>query len=360
MRSPVNRVVLLCCALVLSAGAPAWSAATARDADPELTEAERRDREAGRFAIGLAITSGMLINEQAGAFAPDENVIAVPPCFRFQFPPNPNLCNGNPAGGPIVDPAPFLAASEGTTNSLSPNVGLSLELMTPALDAIPFIPELPGRPRAFVTAEILPTFADARTVMLQGSATEFILPENRVASSYPASAIAGTGARLTAEVMTTVLAANLGVAFGFEMRDRLLRIKPSVGWIRWGVVAEGKALDAYKDDPVLPQISQFEPRFGANTRFVELTGRRSQFFHAVGPGLELEMELPRRGNVRPVLYASGFAYRTVTDQDFLFREETTAVDPLGEAEYFAQWSFAVADWSYRAAIGFRLRWVDLF
>ena len=337
MRSPVNRLARLSCALLLLLAAGP-SLADPRD--------EQWREEQGRFALGFAITGGVLIAQQNGRVDTSTNIVVPPPCFLF-----PNCSSASPPSA-VASPTPFASNADSSVNTVSPNIGVAIELMAPALDFVP------SKPRVFGTFEILPTFAGEATVARTGAATELSAPENLEPRFYPASQIEGTGSRITAEVMTTVLAANLGAAFAVEYRDRVLRFKPSVGWLRWGVITEGRALDAYKNDPVTFQIR--EPLYGDYVRAVEVVGRGSGFFNAIGPGFELEMELGRRGELRPVIYAAGFAYHTVGENSITYQGSSGVItDPLGSASYLATYTFEVADWSYRAAIGFRLRWLGL-
>ena len=349
MRSPVNRLARLACVLsLLLAAGP--SLADPRDA--------QWHEEQGRFALGVAITGGVLIAQQNGRADTTAIISSLQPCFLFDLygtcTPGPAINGRNPANppSPVVSPTPFANNAASNANSVSPNMGVTLELMTPALDIVP------GKPRVFAAFEILPTYASELTVALSGAATELRAPENLEPQFFSVNAIEGSGSRVTAEVMTTVLAANLGPAFAFEYRDRVLRLKPSVAWLRWGVITEGKSLDAFKNDPVVFQNQ--EPLYGSFIRNVDVRGRSSGFFNAVGPGLELEIELGRRGDFRPVMYASGFAYRTVGEDTIVYQGSSGTInDTLGQATYLATYTFQVDDWSYRAAIGFRLRWVGL-
>ena len=172
--------------------------------------------------------------------------------------------------------------------------------------------------------------------------------------------VGGQGTRLDSEVMTTTLAASVGISFDTTYRGRLVRIRPGVGWIRWGLIAEGRVLAAYKDDPdplgtqVLPP-----PAFGQNFRFIQLGGRAAGFFTGVGPTLEIEMELARRGSFRPSLYLTGGGFKTVGNNELSFSAQTSVDDALGEADYEASWNVKVQDWNYRMGLGFRVRWVGL-
>jgi hypothetical protein len=241
--------------------------------------------------------------------------------------------------------------AEGSYSAVSAFFGANLEVMAPA---IPFIP---GGSRFFATAEILPTFAPQGTVALDDAATDFVFPPG-TAGFYPAGSIGGVGSRLRATVMTTVLAANVGAAFEFDMAGRRVRLKPSVGWIRWGVLADGQVLDAYKDDPIIPPVPPPPGGpYGKNFRLVKAVGNGAGFFNAIGPGLELEMDTARHGHIGPSLYISAFAYRTVGNDTINFQSSVPVDDALGSAVYNAYWTFRVEPWSYRAALGLRFRWL---
>ena len=336
MCSPVNRLAALTWALL-------FIAASAAGAD-ETDEREAREAEKGRWGWSLALTSGITINEQKGTTLPSVQIVTGP---IEPLPPN------APIGATRPLPAPFASPLQSRVDAVSPYVGANFEVLTPALEIIP------SAPRFFGAAEILPTFAPKRTVAAQGAATEFIFPrgfpDQLASNQFPEQAISGPGTRLEAEVMTTVFAASLGAAWDFEFRKRLLRIKPSVGWIRWGVIVEGRALDAFKDD--IDPVPAFQPFFGEHIRLVEINGRGSGFFNAIGPGLELEVELAKRGPIRPIVFLGGFAYRVVGNQTIVFSGAQTFDDALGEATYNATWVFEVQPWVYRAGAGIRFRWV---
>jgi hypothetical protein len=357
MWPPVNRLALLICSLCLMSSLPA----AADDVQ------EQRDAERGRFLVSVGITSGVLIAQQNGQITTSASNLSLPPnvCLYASF----------TVGVLCATPAPLGPDVKGSVNTVSPNVGVNLELMTPALEFIP------TKPRFFAAVEFLPTFAPSQTVALNGAATTFLVPD-QANNTFSAAAIGGQGSRLTATVMTSVVTADAGIAFEFEFKKRLMRFKPFAGWLRWGVVSEGKILTAFKNDPVPP--NSFLPLFGDNIRFVTLNGNGSGFFNAVGPGFELEMEVAKHGPVRPVLYLMGAGYRTVGTNWFEYQSGTTVTDqfydalpytstptgpcpppagcpavqyPAASADYATKWTFQVDDWSYRAGIGLRLRWV---
>lgn len=278
--------------------------------------------------VAIGITSGVLIAQQNGSINKTAEVFSFTPGTRI--------------------PAPFGPNVVGSVNSVSPHVGVNLEFFTPSLEFVP------TKPRFFAAVEFLPTFAPDLTVALNDAATQFLVPDQQT-NTFSALAIGGQGSRLNALVMTSVVSADAGIAFEFEFKERLLRFKPFAGWVRWGVQSTGRVLAAYKNDPLVPP--NFPPFFGPDIRFVTVEGQGSQFFNAVGPGFELELELDKYGPVRPILYLVGAGYKTVGNDTFSYSSSVDVNDALGSARYSATWSFSVDEWSYRAGIGVRLRWV---
>ena len=313
---------------------------------PEQQIEEERRAESRRFAVGLSFTSGVLIAQQNATVRTQANVQSVP---------DPPAAYGWPEGAFIQSPEPFGRDLDKSLLTVSPNFGATIDILTPALGFIPL------KPRLVAVAEILPTFAGSVTVALDGAATRFLIqPASTSPRNYPASVIGGQGTRIDSQVMTTTLAASVGISFDTTYRGRLIRLRPGVGWIRWGLIAEGKVLAAYKGEPdplgsaVLPP-----PSFGQNFRFIQMGGRAAGFFNGVGPTIEIEMELQRRGSFRPSLYLTGGGFKTVGNNELNFSAKTSVDDALGEADYEASWKLQVQDWNYRMGLGFRVRWVGL-
>jgi hypothetical protein len=232
--------------------------------------------------------------------------------------------------------------------SVTPYVGVNLELMTPT------IPVVPGRLRAFVVGEYLPTFSATRQIAKEGEGNGLILPDigDGDPTRFPEEAIKGEGSVTESTVQTNSFAAAIGLLYPVEVRGRILRIKPSVGWYRYGLDVSGRAFEAQKDDPALP------PPFGPNIRFIELVARESKIFDSIGPGLQFELDLTRRGWVRPTIYLDLYAYRLLTDPEVNLSDTTTISDALGGPDtYSANWYFRADDWLFRGGAGVRVRWV---
>ena len=106
----------------------------------EAARPHRQDRQAGedRWVVSLAITSGVIAQEQHGSAS----------SFLLE--------GNNP------NPVPLQDAIDGDDVAVSVFVGGSLELMTPALP-------IPTRPRLFLSGEILPAFGPDRDLALDGA-----------------------------------------------------------------------------------------------------------------------------------------------------------------------------------------------
>ncbi len=253
----------------------------------------------------------------------------------------------------VTNAEPFRNPAEGDDLAVSPYVGGNLQLMTPAITAIP------GRPRVFAVGEILPTFASSRNVANEGNIQRLEIPPE---PGIPELGISGQGSVTTAEVQTLAFGAAIGIAFPFEVRGFQLRLKPSAGWIRYEVDVEGSVHRAICDgggnrcktivpDPPLPPIPGF-------ARLIELQGGDSQWFNAIGPGLEIEMDVYRVGSFGVSVYLDGHAYRVLGDRTVDFSDSATFTDPLGGPDtYTADWSFEIDPWIYRAGLGFRIHWL---
>jgi hypothetical protein len=259
---------------------------------------------------------------------------------------------------------PLRGFVNGSDTAVSPFVGGTLELMTPALP-------LPTRPRLFVSAAILPTFASDRDVALEGDPGCVKGPEPDVPcakdeeassrrKSFGEDSANGQGSETSAEVDTLVFGASLGVAFPLQVGKRQLRIKPSIGWINYEVDAEGLVVDAACDPenrctdvtgtPGLPP----DPGF---LRETILTASDSQRFNGIGPGLDVEMDTGRYGPLGVSLFMGGRAYAIVDDRTISFGTQEVYDDQLGTDRAAGRFEVEVDRWLYRAHVGIRFHWL---
>lgn len=255
----------------------------------------------------------------------------------------------------------LLDPDDGQSWAVSPYVGLNLELVTPSLG-------LPGSPRIFVNAEMLPTYGVSLDLARDGNPTQIDRPAGIKEHNppflicpfefgcYTETEINGTGSKTTAEIEWPSFAAHVGVSFPVELFGRQLHVKPSFGWMSERIKMDGKVLRSIKPVETLPDV-----------RDVELTAGKTRSFHAIGPGLEIELDIDRKGPFWPSLYFEGHGYRMLTGRTTHFRKEKYIAgctvetvfcgDVLPPATYEANWEVEQKRWIYRAGVGFRFRWI---
>ena len=298
---------------------------------------------------------------------------------------------------PLRDPA----SGEGWR--VSPNVGINAEVMTPEL--------WPGGSsiRIFVNGEYLPSFGADLDVAKAGDPKGLVLPQagyflqrfcDPNASPpgspfgpgcncpygfgcFPEEAITGVGSRTTANIGQDVFGAAIGVAVPFEFLGRRFLLKPSFGWIRYDIDVDGTVLRAMKfphdtGPGSLPRIRPVPV-----IRVVELRDTATQAFNAIGPGLELEMEVHQAGPVETSLFLDARGYRVLGNREIKLSDSTTASCPgpviiepppgfdpgivnffcnlssqFGSepGNYSADWSYKLDPWLYRVGLGLRFRW----
>jgi hypothetical protein len=308
MRTLVNRAIALCATCV---------ALTALQAHADGDEAEDSTTSFEEsWVAGFAVTSGFTIQEQRST-----------------------VDSAN-----LLDPTgEFRGGDKGKDWAVSPYVGVSAEVMSPAFEW------LPRNARLFISADVLPTFSADRDIATEGNAAGFEIPEDRQGRDlvlYTANSIQGQGNKISSELRTGVYAFNVGMAFPFEVRGYRMRAKPSFGWIWYEVEVKGLLLDA--DKPL-----DFDP----TTRFVGLENRQKQGFQGIGPGLEIELDVVRYGDFLTSLFIDGHAYRILGDRSIDMSDAEYFDDAIGTALYTADWTFDVEPWMYRAGLGLRVRWL---
>ncbi len=285
-----------------------------------------------RWVPSLAITGGVTIQQQDGisnSFLVDLNA------------------NSTPLQGLI----------DGSDTAVSPFVGGSLELMSPALP-------IRWRPRLFVSGEILPTFAVDRDLAVVGNPSCIRGPEPNAPCARDPGGLSGTafnadnangqGSNLIAHVATLVYGANLGVAFPVEFRERQLRIKPSVGWINYKVEADGLVVDAACGNPnAIPPST----RCNDFLREITLAASDSQRFNGIGPGVDVEMDAGQLGPLGVSLFLGGRAYAIVGDRDFSFGATKSYDDQLGTDDATALFEAKVDPWMFRGHVGIRFHYL---
>jgi hypothetical protein len=261
----------------------------------------------------------------------------------------------------VTNDEPLQPADNGRDWAVTPYVGVNLELLSPVVDS------LPGKPRFFVNAEFLPSFGASLDIAKKGNPKGFEIPFGDFPQGpecpfgfgcYSEAQVGGTGSKTTVEVKVPTFAVHAGISFPVELFGRQLYVKPSFGWFRYRVHVDGRVLRAIKPEEIIPDV-----------RFVELEDGGNTNLNAIGPGLELELDVGRRGPVAPSLYFEGHAYRLLGDRKTDLSDSdsqqcepgpgTTAFCPalLPPATYEANWRFKAKPWIYRIGMGMRFRWI---
>jgi len=287
----------------------------------------------GRWVPSLAITSGVTVQSQEGAVE------------SFLLP-----------GGMLPSEA-LQPADGGSDLVVSPFVGGSLELMSPALP-------IPTRPRLFLSGEILPTFASDRDLAVEGNPGCIRGPENGAPCvsedttvrpiSFAEAAANGQGSTTSAQIDTLVFGATAGISFPARFGKREFRFKPSVGWIHYKLDASGIVVDAECDPP-----SRCTDDFQGSgfLREITLKGNESRIFDGIGPGLDLEMDVYRYGPLGVSLFLGGGAYHILGNRKFSFSASQNYDDQIGMDIATASWEVDVKPWMYRAHLGIRFQWL---
>lgn len=274
--------------------------------------------------------------------------------------------------------------ADGRDLAVSPFVGFDFELLTPAI-------AIPGRPRLFLSAEMLPTFARSRDIAKEGNPTEFDppTPNPQPQAVLPIvgrqeTAILGQGSRTTSQLDTLFqYGAGLGVAIPFEWRDRPLRFKLSAEWSFFKLNYEGLVMRAEcvrvvqgvvttteclrYDPPDFPPV--IRPPVDGFTREIVMQQNGWRTYHALGPGLELEMDAGRMGWLGYSIFLGARFQRIFGDTDdrtlhlsvqnsypaHINPDTGTATIPADETQ--ANWSWKVDPWMYRIVMGLRFNYV---
>jgi len=225
-----------------------------------------------------------------------------------------------------------------------PLVGLNAEIMAPALS-------LPGRPRPFFQAGLLPNFGFDRDVAKEADPGAFGISGNPLEPgdlgtptdprNVPEETITGVGSQTRVKPVRLMWTAGVGLAFDFQAADLPMRFKTSIEWIRYTLELEGLVHRAVKPDPNDPA-----------TRFIEITGSEDFDNDAIGPGFELEVDAGRTGHMGFSVFLGFNAYRLLGNRQSKFSGSFD--DGVVET---ADFSVELDPWVFRGGLGFRFRWL---
>lgn len=252
--------------------------------------------------------------------------------------------------GAIGDPENATAISDGNTSDPTFDPG-AVSISGSDLNVAPqFIvlvgvesPEIVRNLRVFASGGILPTLGFEIDVAKEGDPRGFEYPDERAENKpYPEGSIDGTGIRSSAQLDPLAWAANIGVSYGFDVGDYRLDVRPSVGYFRYAVRAEGVRLVAVKPDIVDPFV-----------REVSLDDARTQAFNALGPAIEIGVNLGKKGRFQPTVFIDGSFYRVLGDRVIEMTDATS--DAFGTE--LGYWTVMENPWIYRLGAGLRIAWI---
>ncbi len=234
--------------------------------------------------------------------------------------------------------------TSGTDLTLTPLFSAAVEGMTPGLRSIPFLPEIeiPGAPRLFVHAEVVPAFGLTYRTAKEGdprpnSLTNAFLRPN---SFIPERVVYGQGSVIESQVQRWSYSAGAGIAMTIDIFDRRFRVKPSFEWMTEKIELKGEARRAI--------ALVYEPRTATDLRYEVFKASKSKRYYGLGAGLEFELDTRRAGPFLVSVFGNARGYRFMGNGKIRVKASNT----YGEEVTF---EIKRDRYAYRATTGIRLR-----
>lgn len=230
-------------------------------------------------------------------------------------------------------PEPVRPSASDTQTIFNPRLDVQLELMSPSPIASW------GRPRPFAQVGFGANFGFEYDVVREGTPGALIPPTIPV----PEAEVVGQGSAVTADVGAIDFRAGLGAAFTFDVSSWRMRVKPSVQYLLQTTDVGG----------VVNRAVALLPGNTTSYRLIELSASESRVDHAVGPGIEFEVDATRTG---PVVLTPFLSFQAMA---FVKDEETVLTDSFtdGTGTETATWTFRNTGWNYSGSAGLRVRWL---
>lgn len=217
--------------------------------------------------------------------------------------------------------------------------------------ASPVIPGLPARPRLFVHGGPELDFDLERAIAKEGDPGQVTIfaidpdgPEGEAPPIFPGeNNVTGVGSETRVEAKTLAWSAGIGVSLRFPVFGRELRVKPSFEY-RYDEFDVGTAMSSARSTAG----NGFCP-----CSTVAISATDTKGFHAIGPGLELELEGQRAGPVLVTVFLSAQGYYVLGDR-FVSLEANGNFDTGEPASVVS--TLRRSPWSMRGGVGFRVRW----
>lgn len=230
---------------------------------------------------------------------------------------------------PSDDPGKLIEESQVL---LFPSIGGSLELMSPV------ILDLPGKPRAFLHADLLPIMTTDRKLAFEGAAGPFSFPPG---AFFPEEAIEGQGSRTNMDLASLAYGAGAGIAFSFDWMGYEFKLKPSVEYYRYSGTFRGIVSRAFKPSNNVPV-----------DRLVQLNFRERRTWDAVGGGIEFEVKVIETRRLEGVAFLVGKGFAPVGDRSI----SGTVTNPATPVDDVGRFTYKASPYLYSFGVGFRLRW----
>jgi len=248
-------------------------------------------------------------------------------------------CGLDAAGGSCVGPAASRRVFNDNQNHFTTlQVGGAAELQTPRL--------LPHEwsPRIFIGGEISYVSAQRRPLAREGNPSKITFDPG--AAPFPGNAILGQGSATYSDADTVLYGASIGVSIPVQIGDWRVSLKPSARYLNQEFLFTGVVVNAERGGFLGDQPP---------TQTFDIRADDSFDVHAVGPGLEIEIEAARVGSIAASVFISGGAYKVLSDRKVSFSGE--ARDNLDIGSYRGFFTAEIDPWIYRANLGFRVKWL---
>jgi hypothetical protein len=296
--------------------------------------------EIERWVPGFAVYSGALVE------VADAAVESGPVSESLFSHPGDTECTVPGGEGETFTSNLIRCPDAGDWRMVTPSVGLSVEVMTPGVTA------LPGSPRLFVHGGAELALSSEYDIAKEGTLGEFSFlddekPLEKRRRRPLEGTVGGQGSVTAVNVEPLVVKGGAGVAFTVDALDRRFRIKPSIEYKREEIKAEGeiaRAVSLFADSLIFPQ-AQVEAQ---RPRELRLKGSQKKVYHGFGPGLEVEMDAARAGPFMMTVFIGAKAYRFIGNRKLEF----TTTNDRGES---ATWEFEKHRWAYEGGMGVRFR-----
>ena len=219
--------------------------------------------------------------------------------------------------------------------------GGSLELLTPVL-----FESLLGSysPRFFVEGEILSVSTQKKWLARENDPSGLQPPDKPV---FTGEAILGQGQGTTSDSENVQYGASIGISVPVSIGDWQFAIKPSLRYLYRELHFTGMVIDATRPFPG-----------NGPTTEIYLFADDSLDMHALGPGLEIEVEVGRINSLASSVFVSGGGYRVLSDRGVTMSDVGPGTnDPNTNFVYRGLFKARVDQWIYRANVGFRVKWL---